>query len=156
MYKFKLLLRKKGGSGIYYDLVQLRACNLMARISLVIFGKLSYLVNRGEIKHDDYGMNANEGEFPVAATITQLIVPNRTITRQFLRCLCIFLPRRPTFDHSFPLIISHISQETYFILSTTQFRSVIRNTRHYQVYRWIIAFVSSSISGHSSLLFIIS
>jgi len=107
------------------------------------------------IKHDDYGMNANEGEFPVAATITQLIVPNRTITHQFLRCLCIFLPRRPTFDHSFPLIISHISQETYFILSTTQFRSVIRNTRHYQVYRWIIAFVSSSISGHSSLSFII-
>jgi len=67
-----LLLRKKEGSGIYYDLVQLRACNLMARISLVIFGKLSYLVNRGEIKHDDYSMNANEGEFPVAATITKL------------------------------------------------------------------------------------
>lgn len=77
--------------------VKLRACNLMVKISFVIFEKLSYLVSRGEIKHDDYGMSANEGEFPVATTITQLIVPNRTITHQFPRCLCIFLPQRPTF-----------------------------------------------------------
>lgn len=63
----------------YRDSIQFRACNLMARISFVIFGKLSYLVKwRGdEIKHDDYSMRANETEFPVTTTITQLIAPNR-------------------------------------------------------------------------------
>lgn len=63
----------------YRDSIQFRAYNLMARISFVIFGKLSYLVKwkEDEIKHDDYSMRANETEFPVTTTITQLIAPNR-------------------------------------------------------------------------------
>lgn len=73
---------EKEGAKKYFhgDSIQFGACNLMAGISFVIFGKLSYLVKwRGdEIKHDDYSMRANEMEFPVTTTITQLIAPNRT------------------------------------------------------------------------------
>lgn len=66
----------------------------MAGISFVIFGKLSYLVKwRGdEIKHDEYSMRANEMEFPVTTTITQLIAPNRTHNPLVSPTSCIFLP----------------------------------------------------------------